>query len=80
MLCLLLTHTLTLVDARVKRTNILKIKNVTNNIFDFLNVLPFSPKGFCTFLVGVANGAPHRQPAPADEAVAHSADPVNLEK
>ena len=25
--------------------------------FDFLNISPFSPKGFFTFLVGVAHGA-----------------------
>ena len=43
-------------DARVKKDEHLENKNVTctlNNIFD---VRPFSPKGFFTFLVGVAHG------------------------
>ena len=45
-----------------KRTNIYKIKNFTwtpNNIFDFLNVHPFSPGGFFTFWVVVALGVAH---------------------
>ena len=42
-----------------KRTDNQKIKNVTctpNNNFYFLNVCPFSPGGFFTFLVVVAHG------------------------
>ena len=37
------------------------MKNVTlgpSNIFDFLNIRPFSPGGFWTFLVALAHGVP----------------------
>ena len=52
-------HTLDSSGCRVKKDEHLEKKNVTwtlNNIFGFLNVSPFSPKGFFTFLVGVAHG------------------------
>ena len=57
-------------DAQVKRKNIHKIKNVTwgpNNYFDFLNVCPFSPGGFFTFLVALTQGASSNNEAAAQE-------------
>jgi hypothetical protein len=54
----------TLVDAWGKKDRHLgNKKNVTfspSNIFDCLNVSPFSPGGFFIFLVAVAHGAPSR--------------------
>ena len=49
----------TLVDVRVKKDKYLENQNVTFspcNIFHFIKVHPFLPKGFFTFLVAVAHG------------------------
>ena len=51
----------TLADAWVKKDEHLinqKCYMDPSNIFDFLNVRPFSPRGFFTFLVAVAHGVP----------------------
>ena len=51
----------TLEDARVKENEHLENQNVIlgpSNIFDFLNIHPFSPGGFRTFLVALAHCPP----------------------
>ena len=48
----------------MKKEDHLKIEKVNlgpNKFFDFLNALPFSPKGFFTFLVVLAHGAAARR-------------------
>ena len=56
----------TLADAWVKKDKHLESQKYYMdlcNIFDFLNVHPFSPRGFFTFLVTVAHGAAYRLPS-----------------
>jgi hypothetical protein len=59
---LFITYTFwTLADARVKKEKYLENQNVTLgpcNIFYFIKVRPFLPRGFFTFFVALAHGAP----------------------
>ena len=62
----------------MKKEKDLENQKYPSNIFDFLNVRPFSPGGFFTFLVALALGAPPRHTARACQTYLHQGSTTNM--